>query len=79
MMRPIYALFLVIGVTWITEEKLNRSMHIIYIFTEIIILCKVKSSICNVQIKRDDAVHDFHRREESIKLQNEQSFNHKSC
>ena len=33
--------------------------------------------ICNVQIKRDDAVHDFHRREESIKLQNEQSFIHK--
>ena len=70
--------FLVIGVTWIiTEEKLNRSMHIIYIFTEINILCKVKSSICNVQIKRGDAVHDFHRREESIKLQNEQSFIHK--
>ena len=37
----------------------------------------MKSSICNVQIKRDDAVHDFHRREESFKLQNEQSFNHK--
>ena len=52
-------------------------MHIIYIFTEINILCKVKSSISNVQIKRGDAVHDFHRREESIKLQNEQSFNHK--
>ena len=37
----------------------------------------MKSFICNVHIKRDDAVHDFHRREESFKLQNEQSFNHK--
>ena len=51
--------------------------HHLYIYGNHYTLQSEEFYICNVQIKRDDAVHDFHRRDESIKLQNEQSFNHK--